>query len=237
MMIPIEHIKAFSECPRYYHFLQTEEGPPIPFRHALLESIIKEATLQAMETGFRMDWKRVVTLVDAEVFADVKVDQPGTYDHARLLAEHILTGVRTWYYDLYLRSNLETFVDVPLKKIIAKHTVHGSAPLIQIGGEVPVITMVFDLGISNHQLYNDLLVRGLAWLVQQELGCEAVKCQGLGIGIKGGLDMTEIYISKEDHLRTEQIIHQIVGMIVTGIDYPSVTNQCQSCMNNLRCKL
>jgi hypothetical protein len=237
MMIPLEQIKAFSECPRYYHFVRDNEPAPVPFRHSVIENIIKEAHLQAIETGYRMDWKRVLTLVDAQVFEEVDVSDPEKFEHAKKLAGYILDSISKWYYGLYLKSSVETYIDIPLKTVVNKQTVHGVIPSIQLGGEIPVITVVSDLGTNTVKLYNDLLVRGMAWLVQCELGCEAVKVIGLGIGQHGALDIVPVHIAKEDHLRTEVIIHQVVSLIVSGIDYPAVTEKCTSCPYTGRCKL
>jgi len=237
MILPIEKIKAFSECPRYYRFLEENESPPIPFRHTVIESIIKKAHLQAIETGYRMDWKKILGLVDSNVFADVDITNAEKFELAKKLAEHILESIKKWYTELYMTCNVETYVDIPLKEALNRQTIEGVIPLIQLGGEVPVITTISDLGLTNLKLYNDLLVRGMAWLVQKKLECEAVKCIGLGIGPRGALDIVSVYINKGDYLRTESILYQLAGLMASGVNYPSVTEKCDSCVFSGRCKL
>ena len=237
MIIPIEHIKSFTECPRYYRLSLDVVPALIPFRHSVIESVIKEAYLQAIETGFRMDWKRVIHLVDAQIFKGVDIEDPEKYENGKQLATHILESLQKWYHTLYLESNMETYVDIPMKTVVSKHTVHGIIPMLQLCKEVPIITTISDLSMNQSRLYNNLSIRALAWLVQKELNCEAVKINGLGIGARGALDMVQIWIGQEDHKRVDTTIEQVVRLIAAGVNYPSVTEKCNTCAFMGGCKL
>ena len=235
MMESLNRIKTFSECPRRYTLRYTDSSTTKNIR--IVESIIKEAYLQMTETGFKMDWRKLLSLVDSKIFSDIDIANTIQLEKSKLEAEYILSSLSKWYNDIYLESNIEVFVNIFMKTAINRQTVCGTIPIVQLSGECPIITTVSSNDTNTVKLFNNFVVRGMAWLVQKELECDAIKCTNLGIGTKGSLDVVSIYIAKEDYLRTEDLIFQLVGLMASGVDYPSFSERCNNCEYNKKCKI
>lgn len=239
MILSVEDIKAFSQCPRYFRLLKNEDRILLSssLQHSIIESVIKKAYLQITETGIRMDWRRILGLVDAYVFSKVDIQYKDQVKHARIMVENILASLQKWYMTIYSFTILDTFIDIPLKAALNFHTITGTIPLIQSDKDGPVV-IVIEHTISNaRELYNDLAMRSLAWLVYQELDCNIIKCTALGIGVKGSNNIVSMILDKDDQKHTGDILSQITKSISNGIDYPSYTSHCETCIFNRRCKL
>jgi hypothetical protein len=87
------------------------------------------------------------------------------------------------------------------------------------------------------ELYNDIEIRGLQWLLSEALETDEIEVRYRDIGQKGGHKETRSYAGKKDHERAKETIGYIAGLIELGITYPSVTQMCNTCPFKLRCKL
>lgn len=234
MRLHLRDIKAFSDCPALYRFSEGDQVL-IPRRRAVTESVIKKCYIQATETGYRTSWRSVVGWVDADVFADVDIEDRENFRAAKALSTHILSSVQKWY-STYMEENFESYVDLDLYKNVGDDVVVGTAPIIHATDPVTV-TIFRDLGISRLELYNDLEVRALGWLIYCTLDAVMTNIRTITVGPQGGLNTIELSLEQDDHKRTESVVKQVLKGIRAGLSYPSRTEQCRSCKYLRRCLL
>lgn len=234
MKLHLRHIKAFSDCPALFRFSEGDQVL-IPRRRAVTESVIKKCYIQATETGYRTSWRSIVGWVDADVFASVDIDDDENFRAAKALSTHILSSVQKWY-SVYEQENFESYVDLDLYKNVGHDMVVGTGPIIHSTDPVTV-TIFRDLGTSRLELYNDLEVRGLGWLIYCALDGVMVNIRTIMIGPQGGLNTIELNLDKQDHKRIESVIKQVLRGIRAGFSYPSRTEQCRNCKYLRRCML
>jgi len=230
----LKDIKAFSDCPALFRFSEGDQVL-IPRRRAVIESVIKKCYIQATETGYRTSWRSVVGWVDADVFAGVDIDNDENFRAAKALSTHILSSVQKWY-STYMEENFESYADLDLYKNVGDNIVAGTAPIIHSTDPV-TLTIFKDLGITRLELYNDLEVRGLGWLIYCALEGIMVNIRTITVGPQGGLNIIEVSLDEEDHKRTESVVKQVLRGIRAGLSYPSRTEQCRSCKYLRRCLL
>jgi hypothetical protein len=190
----------------------------------------------AMETGYRASWRRLVGWVDGDIFRDVNIADQESYQAARLLSEHILAALHTWYYDMYMQENFHAYVDIDLKEKVGEYIVTDTIDVIQSADPVSV-TVFTEVGADPFKMYNDFVVRGRGWLTARSIGTKEVSVRVLGIGPRGGLTSAMFRFDRVINDRFEKSLAQIVASIGQGIDYPSRTEACDSCSFFRRCRL
>ena len=235
MRLHLRDIKAFSQCPAYYHFTRGDQVL-VPRRRAVTESVIKKCYIQATETGYRTNWRSVVGWVDAEVFRDVNIEKDESFRAAKVLSEHILLSVQKWYDEIYLHESYENFIDMDIYKNVGSDVVTATIPVVQ-AAEPIILTIFQDLGITRLELYNDLEVRGLAWMLASSLDDSGIQVRSISVGPRGGLELVEFPVGKLDHERIEDTTKQVLKGIHKGFCYPSRTEQCKHCKYVRRCRL
>lgn len=235
MRLHLKDLKVFSDCPAFYQ-LSKGDKVLIPYQRAVIESVIKKCHMQATETGHRTSWRTIIGWVDAEVFVDVNIENDESFRAAKVLSENILLSVQKWYGTLYMSENYQSYIDLDLECEIGNHIVISRIPIIQVAESV-IITVFREVGMSRLELYNDLEIRGLAWLVASHLDYESILIRCLAYGLRGKMEVIEISSNKDDHERIEDTIYQVVSGIYAGFCYPSRTTQCKSCTFIRRCRL
>jgi hypothetical protein len=232
--ISLSQLKAFSECPAFYHFLLKSIPVSPSIYQKVVEDVIKKSLIIATETSFRVEWRRIVGWVDTEVFRDVDMINKDSFAAARSVSEAILQSVRKWYDGYYLKENKVTFIDLPIEEEFGDHIVYGTIPIVQIS-DVPTVSVFSQIGLQKHQVANDYEFRVLAMMVAGQLDNEDVNVRVYGIGNKGGLEVSEIGCGKKEHKATRKYVLQLVRAMGNGVDYPSRTQQCNSCSFLRRC--
>jgi len=234
--LTLPSLRAFAECPAYYHFLQHTYDTPTNRRVATVISVVKKCYMLATETGYRASWKRLLGWVDEEVFAEVDVHDPEAFKAARTLSERILRALSVWYHEVYMTEDQEAFVDLDLSMELGQHVIADCLDVIQVGDPVRV-TVFTEVGVEPFKMYNDIVVRGRAWLTARNLGCDEVAVRIIGIGERGGLTMETLRLGSAEHRRVSSTLLHIATSMERGVRYPSRRESCGSCPFNRRCIL
>ena len=237
MIVSLDSIELFAQCPRSHsYYLEDPIITVMGLKQSIIESIIKRCHIELMRTEERMEWRKIVGLVDAAVFADIDILNKESSEAGKTLAERILKTLQQWYIKIYPQLNYETFTDIKLEKVIKGHSVICDVPIIQLA-EHPAITLVGSKDWNTLRMFNNYKVRGLAWAVAQELEDSDITVIYLGTGVLGGLSVTTLALGKDDHIRTERALECIVGAMANKVDYPSVSDHCIMCPYIGKCRL
>ena len=217
-----------AECPAYFQFLQTGKKKPVTKQLRVAEDIIKMCYIQANETHFKSTWRKIINHVDKAVFKDIDVTNRDELDTAKRTSEYVLTFLRHWYNDIYLPEEGIGYVDVPVTGQLSSHVIEGIVPIIKLT-QKPVIVYIDDVETSVSQMYNDLSVRGLLWLVSESLGSEIIGVEHLIMSPRGGFQREYLEIEVNVAQRVRKTLEQVITMIEKGYSFPSVTEQCTKC--------
>jgi len=237
LQVTSRQLRAFAECPAYYRFSVDTLRSSAPVRQWIVEDIVKKCCLQAVETGWKADWRRVVGWVDKKVFAGIEVDQEERFKEARLLAEHVLKSLQRWYKSYYLDMADDAYVDLDISyELQGQYVIKGWIPVVHLTNPVS-ISIVRAIDETERKMYNNLEIRTLAWLLDSHLHCHQVAVNALCIGSSGGFELKRFTVTREGIKRTETVIRQLVKSIEAGIAYPSRTEKCQKCPYFRRCIL
>lgn len=239
MRLTNRQLRAFLECPAYYYFSKDIRYSSVSDQVRIVEDIVKKCCLQAVETGWKADWRRVIGWVDREVFKDVdpELEYEETFEEAKKLAEHVLKPIQRWYNSFYLDMTSECYVDVDLNhELRYGDFIEARAPVIHLAMP-PSITLVMDVDDSERKMYNNLEIRALAFLLHKQIECGPVQINALQVGPNGGLEQKMFTIAGNSHRRTEKVIGDIFRSIQMNISYPSRTEKCPGCPYFRRCQL
>jgi hypothetical protein len=230
----LQEIKRASQCLRYNEFYNNNLIKSDNLLVRTINSVIQKAYLQVTETEFRCDWRRIIGWVDKEVFRDIDIEHTESWTKGKTNSEHILMFLRKWYEDIYMNDSVHSFADFALEAELSGHIIQGRIPLLKLQ-DPPTILYATDVVRREAELYNDISVRGMAWLVMEALECERVSIQELAIGSRGGYNSLQIQIDSSSNSGVTKMLAEITGLIAHAIDYPSVTEQCNTCPFRKQC--
>lgn len=236
MRVTLNELKAISQCPAYGKFLKQGEIKPVSQQVAIAEQVIQRCYINTAETGFRLSWRRIVTHVDKEVFQQVDISNKGSYSAAKKLSEYILSFIHRWYYDIYMKEDLIGFAQIPLEYELGGLLITDVLPIIKLSNP-PCVLYIDSIVQGKTQLYNDIKVRGLAWLLSQYLKSDIVQVQHLSIQVHGGFLNDIVTFNKAAIDRFHKVILQVASLAQAGYYYPSITEKCENCPFSRRCKI
>ena len=236
MRVSLHDLEVFSRCPARVEFGKTRKVPH-NLELDIVDSVIKKCHLQATETGYRADWRRIVSWVDKMSFKDIEVYDPDSYEVGKRTSEHCLVFLRTWYEALYLVEDVIAYVDIALDMKVGRHIIHNTIPVIKSDGTSIQILQTSDIPRGNKHLFNSIEARGMALLLSSHLTEDRISVLSIAIGKKGGFKVAEIKTKIEDHARMKQRLAALTEAFSRGYNYPSVGEQCYSCPFRWRCIL
>lgn len=234
MQISLKQIKEASQCLRYFYFLEQGHRKPRSEILRVIEKTIQKAYVQSMDTKFRSDWRRIVGWVDAELINETHTLNDQRWEKVRQDSETCLNFLSNWYKKIYLPEDVVAFADLALSHTFPGIVVTGRVPVIR-AFETPVILVVSDIVHTEWSLYNDISIRGLAWLASIQLDANSIEIESISPGKQGGFNHARVAVDKTGLERTGKMIEEIAGVIVSGADYPSVTAACEGCPFKRRC--
>lgn len=236
MRISLDDIRSASECLRYLSFLKDTVQPPAKKETFIITKVMQKAYLQATETRHRADWRTIVNWVDGEVFKGVTIDHTEEFDGAKMLAEHILIFLRSWYENIHLRENCIGYTNLALEQTVQGVSIYSEVPILKLEN-VPIIMYIDNIAMTDSRMYNDIKARGLMWLVSEALDCDIVMAQHLAVGPRGGITVNNIEADRDAHGRALEMIANTALLVKNGFTYPSVTEKCEVCPFSRRCRL
>lgn len=228
MKIPVEDIESFSRCPRYHWFLKEINKKPTSTRVSVIASIVKKCYLKESETHYKADWRTVVGWVDKMIFQRIDVTDKAKFSASKSLAESILVPLQSWYYSRYIPNEYMGLPDVPMEAMAGHHLIHGTAHVVKLG-EFPTLIYIGDVVSTKLQMYNDIGLRTMLWLLSSILDTDIVAGEHMVIGKKSGIDIEIVKVNKLSHERTRIAVSNIADQIAAKVDYPSITPMCNSC--------
>jgi hypothetical protein len=237
MRIPLNDVATAAECFRYYNFLKESHKIHVPKLWEIAEYCAKRGYLSEMRSGFKSEWRQIVGWVDKAVFKSVDIEDEESYKQGRKDAETILKFLREWYLKTYRKEDYPSYMDITLSHEFTRSCVFAAIPIIKVEDKHPTIMVFSDVATNVRQLYNSIRYRGLQWLVSKELNCSTVALEHYYFGPQGALVKTKMFAREKENKRTEETIRQVSSLITLGADWPSVTEQCNLCAFNGRCKL
>ena len=164
--LSLAQIRNYSICPNFSAF--SKDSFPVSFRLKIIEKVIKSSYLQMMETGFKVDWRRIVGWVDTLVIRGVE----GDISHVKREAEVILVFLQKWYDKDYIVNQELGYVDLELEASVLHSVIEERISLVRVPG--PSLLLLGDKPLTDTQLYNNIYYRGLAWLVYNSISCSEV---------------------------------------------------------------
>lgn len=235
MILNLNEINNFSRCPRYFRYISNM--PVTTSRYAdIVNYTIKKAYNLTTESGFRIETRRIVSLVDKQVFKDVDVENKKDFTYNRSLSEKILLITQKWNEKFYSKEETGGYTDITIEKFIGTHhTIQDTLPIV-LPLDIPVITIIEEQSYTKTQLVNNIKYRGYAWLLFSSLNCDEICIRHISIGDLAGFVVNEFTINKKMNQNVENIILQIAESINSGIDYPARSMQCESCYFKWKCK-
>lgn len=234
MRIILTNLKHFSQCPAYYSFLKTCKIRSRSHNVLIAETVIQKCYTISLETKFLADWRQIVGLVDTEVFKDIDVSTSNALKKGKWKAEIILKFLENFYSDIYSEESISGYVSMPLQSKINNHIIETVLPIVKIT-DYPTVLIINDIEKNKIELYNDIEIRGMLWLLGKSLHSEVTAAQVLTIGDKGGYSRTDIITTSQYNKRTEDKITQMLNSMFLGTNYPSVTEKCYSCSFKKEC--
>ena len=236
MKIPVEDIKSFSKCPRYHWFLEDINKKPTSTRVSVMASIVKKCYLKESETHYKADWRTVVGWVDRILFQGVDVTDKDKFSATKKLTESILIPLQSWYYGKYIPNDYMGLPDVPLEAMAGHHLIYGTANVVRLG-EFPTLIYIDDVVSTKLQMYNDIGLRTMLWLLSSVLDTDIVAGEHIVIGKKSGIEIETVKVNRLSHNRTRSAVSNIADQIASKVDYPSITPMCNSCEFKDNCYL
>jgi len=224
------------ECPAFYYFLKKSVRKPNDKLLTITNNTVKRCYLQATESGFKVGWRSLLGQVDREIFKDVDLDNKSQYDLTKMSCEHILNFLQKWYHTIYLPEHYAAYTDIILTKQFSSFDVYSKIPIILVG-EYPIITLIDKNEQNTIRLHNNIQMKGMAWLVSDALGCDAVGIRHLFMGPHGKMDITEVKFGKKKLCNIESTLNKIGSLITLEINYPSITEKCIQCPFKKKCSL
>lgn len=237
--IPLQKIKIFSQCPRLSYFLQDKPLRPQSKIVSTTIQVAQKACLLALETEHRMDWKKIIELVDLEVFGDINFHDKQAFDNARRTAESVLNFLMYWYHTIYSKNILiytSISVKIPKQNIVL-------TDIVQFVTSEP-IPHIIEFGEERKEiigLQNDIRIRSIMSYILDELESDRVKFTYYSIGPYGGHTVAgrgndpTITCSRIECERSNEVLDQLVTAMRVGLNYPSVSDQCNLCQFKRRC--
>lgn len=232
----LDQISNASECLKFHSFMEGITEAPVTKLVSVAEGIMQKCYLSATETGYRSNWRQIVGWVDTAVFRGVATENEEAFEQAKNLAESILSFLRGWYENIFLLEHCSGYANLTLEQVVQGVTIWGRIPLIKLT-ETPTLVYIDDIATTESQMYNDIKIRGLLWLISEALDCEIVTAQHFAIGPRGGITVGAIEANQQDHERAVQMIASVALLIKNGYKYPSVTEKCNTCPFKRRCRL
>jgi hypothetical protein len=238
MILSLQDLKTFSNCPYSYYFNKKDKiiVPPISQRTQIIIKIIKKCYLRYSETQELITWRTIINWVDSIIFKDIDLSNITEYEKGRTLSEYILSPLRIWHQEIYRPEACSGFIDVPLSSICGGAEIVGELPLIKALDPL-TITLFSDKSLNQIQIFNNLIYRGLVWLLSKNMKIDKIKLQYLFIGTFTKFDLSELILTKKDNEKTEYIIENIANAIVKKITYPTITSSCNQCHFKLKCSI
>lgn len=236
MQTTLQEVKLFSKCPKRYWFLQNLVRKPISQDISIVLSVIKKAYNVAHETGYKIQWRRLINWVNKHVFKDVDVKNKESYESARKVAEHIIKFLYSWYHNMYLAEECIAYTDISLDVPLGSHLVYTKLPIVKIQ-DVPTIINISNINKINLHLLNDLEICGQMAFLSNEINEDKIKYEYIQMGEQGKYQNISIERDKKQHDRTIKMISDIVQSISYKVGYPAVTQQCTVCKFRRKCKI
>ena len=236
MWISLRDITLFSRCPSYFKFFSSIQTPKDSKYLAIIKRVIKKAYIRRTEYLKKAEWRVITSWIDKEVFKDIDVTDKKAFQSARKLAELIFVFIDKWYTQDYLRGVSESFVDIPFRYEYGSNLIYSVASVLQLD-KTPVITYIDEKKTDDAKMYNDLEIRGLAWLALEELKLSRIKMRHIFVGPASGIEFNTITVHRYQNENVKKIVKQVATLISKGYDYPSFTAMCGMCQFKKRCFL
>lgn len=235
MRITLEQIKAASQCLRYYEFSQdlveVEEDEDLK----IVKKVIQKAYRVAMETEWKVEWRKILGWVDYEIFREVDISDSKAFKRSKKRVEKLLKFLGKWH-DTYLKEQKYIYTNFPLEASAKYSIIAGKAPILKIG-KMPTVVYIGKIARLARELYNDIEIRGTLWLIAKALDVDKVEAKWIAMGVDGKYEESKIIMGRKQNKQTLKVINQISSLIELGFNYPSVTKMCNSCPFVPRCKL
>ena len=228
-------LKVFSQCPAAFLFSLKNKSPLVTEQERLIKNIINKSIVRALETSFKIRWRTIVGWVDKDIFSRVNIDDKESFDTAKRNSEYALLALSTWYREIYLNWNKESFVDIQLKTSKGDILIEDIVNVITLTDPITCTLINKNFYDNKKGYYSDLEIKILAWLVSKELKCDTVNIQNLSLGSRGQMSINKITYDKEGLYRTETYVENICRIIQKKYYYPSVDNKCRDCNYYSKC--
>ena len=168
MRLHLSKIKAFSQCPAYYNFTKDLISITPSHRVSIFTKLIQRCYQKQLQTRKLVNWRNLLSWVDTEVFRYINISEEDAYDKAKSLTDSIVHPLNAWYFNYYKPFPVEAYINVPVKQIIGGIEVYDICPVIKISDPISIV-IVADKPYTQIQLYNDIHLRGLLYLLAQQL--------------------------------------------------------------------
>lgn len=236
MKVSLSQIKAASKCLKYFRFLEQAEPAPESEKLRILKRIIQKCYVQAADTGYKPQWRRIVGWLDKEMFQSIDVSDKELFEKTRKQTERNLKWLRKWYKQMLLPEQVLAYPDILVATQQQNQVLEELLFLVK-AGDVPTVLVLSEVERSKGDIYNDIRLRGMAWMLSESLNQDMIMIQELTVGQDDKYKKTEVKLGKKEHLRAKKMIVETAKLIEKGYDFPSVTEQCQTCPFKRRCFL
>lgn len=236
MRIPIDDIKTFSLCPRYFRYSKNSISTKSK-KLSIINKVIRKAYIRKAEYSRHSQWKSVIGWMDKEVYKNADIDNEESFQAAHKLAEDILVFIQKWYQFDYLRDEYPTYIDLPVSYDFGSDVVYGEIPIVQIVGNKPIVKYIDELEYDNLRIYNDIKIMGWASMLLEMLDIEEVGVRHIFVGPKSGISSEPATVKKNLCPRIKETIREIATSIRVDISYPSYTEMCYTCPFKRQCSI
>lgn len=235
MRTTLRSIKEASLCFRR-HSLSTQQIDSRSKEARIAERVIQKSYRRTLESGFKPNWKTIIGWVDSLVFQDLDLNNKEQWDQGKICSEHILVFLNNWYKKILIPEQLLAYPSITISEHLSPGVVESTIPIIKLSDPVTILS-VSNIVQNSWQLYNDIEVRGQMWLVANSLHVDKVTYHRLNIGSRGGTEETIIHMDQKGLDSAAKMIFQVMRQMEMKVNYPVISERCDSCEFKRRCMI
>ncbi len=204
----------------------------------LIRKVIRRAYVNKLRSGKSPSWRSITGLIDKICFEGIDTKDDDAVDEAYRRSLKLINRVQgSWFKPYFVKEDYEGFLDLGLRRSILGFIINDTIDLVLFNEKDVVVCQVTELADNLSPLYNDIRLRGQAWLLAQEIGKYPTQLRRIMWQPTDKIKIETVNIIKPEEFydKTQKAIGHIVDAIKYKTFYPSINEQCKTCPFRKKC--